>query len=38
VFERYGLLGNKLTESRALKLLKGSTRQQTEVGDKLYKY
>lgn len=38
VFERHGLLGNKLTESRALKLLKGSTRQQTEVGEKLYKY
>lgn len=38
VFERHGLIGNRLEQPRALKLLKGSVQQQREVGDKLYNY
>ncbi|MGH7178433.1 MAG: Eco57I restriction-modification methylase domain-containing protein, partial [Tepidisphaeraceae bacterium] len=39
VFERHGLLGNRLPgETRAVQLLKNSITEQREVGDGLYKY
>jgi len=38
LFERHGLLGNKVQKPRALNLLGESERRQREVGDRLYEY
>lgn len=38
VFERLGLIGTKVSEPRARKLLKRTQEQQREVGDRLYNY
>ncbi len=38
LFEKNGLIGNKIAEPRALKLLRRTQNQQREVSDKLYTY
>jgi hypothetical protein len=38
LFERQGLIGSRIGDSRAIKLLRRTQNQQREVGDKLYVY